>query len=167
MNCKHQIGLPRAEDIRRAVEQYLAEAYPRGVPAGVVEKYMPPRGFDPAGWLIGEVSERTPPEVNLDQVRSFALRIGNEDYLHMKLRLTRPPSHGVFLLTVDSHDAFLEAPPGTPDHEALEKLKRKNAAVAAAVAKAWDQAGLPTERNYLRQNIYQARHRKSQRSSTQ
>ena len=61
------------------------------------------------------------------------------------------------VLSVDCHDAFLWAKPGSADHEQLEQIKRYNAAVAAAVAADWDAAGLPTERNYLRRKIRQAK----------
>ena len=62
----------------------------------------------------------------------------------------------MLVLSVDSHDAFLQAPPGSPDGEALESLKRENARIAAAIHAAWDDAELPTERNYLRQKIRDA-----------
>jgi UDP-N-acetylmuramoylalanine-D-glutamate ligase len=60
-------------------------------------------------------------------------------------------------MMVDSHDVMLVAPPGSPDHEALEQLKTANAEIVADVSKAWDAAGLMTERNYLREKIRQVR----------
>jgi len=154
--------MPSVQEIRRAIDLYLAEAYPNGVPKAIIEKYSPPEPFVPEDWLMSDVSERTPPDAGFDRVESFALRIGNDGYRNMKLRLTRPPDGGVFLFAVDSHDAFLEAPPGTPDHRALEELKRRNAAIAGATIGAWDAAGLPTERSYLRRRIRQARQCKGQ-----
>ena len=49
--------------------------------------------------------------------------------------------------------------PGSPDYQALEELKTANAEIARDVTTAWDAAGLPTERNYLRGKIRQARKR--------
>ena len=53
--------------------------------------------------------------------------------------------------------AFLHAPPGSPDFDALERLKRHNAATAAAILADWQAEKLPTERDYLRRKIRQAR----------
>jgi hypothetical protein len=150
------IELPPAADIRLAVELYLKHAYGPEPPAAA-RRFLPPGDADPAGWLMGDLIERDPSDAPLDAVRSFAMRIGNAAYLHMKLRLSRPPRDRVFLFSVDSHDVFLKAVPGSADYASLEELKRRNAAVSAEVTAAWDAAGLPTERNYLRQKVRQAR----------
>ena len=157
------VGLPSAEQIRLAVRVYLDHAY-GGDPAPAARTRVPPEGFDPATWLMGEPVERNPADAPLANVRSFALRLGNAQYPHMKLRLSRPPRDDRFVFSVDAHDAFLHAPPGSPDHEALEGLKRHNAAVAAAVLSAWEAGGLLTERIYLRQKIGQAKTEKVERS---
>lgn len=150
------VPLPSPADLRRAVELYLDRAYGGGA-GPPAERFRPPEAFDPPVWLMGDAIERDPPDAPLAEVRSFALRIGNARYPHMKLRLTRVAADRVFVLNVDSHDAFLSAPPGSADCRALEELKRHNAAVAAAIVSAWDAAGLLTERDYLRQKIRQAR----------
>ena len=149
-------ALPPGEQVRRAIELYLARAYPQGVPEAA-GKFQPSDGADPAEWLMGAWAERDPPDAPLENVRSFSLRIGNAKYPHMKLRLSRPPCEGMFLLSVDSHDAFLHAATDSPDCLALEELKRYNAEVASAVHADWDAAGLPTERSYLRGRLRRAR----------
>jgi len=106
---------------------------------------------------MGDGVERTPEDAPLAQVRSFALRLGSADYRHMKLRLSRPPKHSAYVFCVDCHDEFLQARPGSADREALEQLKRCNAELAAEITGALDEAQLPTERNYLRAKIRQAR----------
>lgn len=141
--------------IRLAIELYLRHAYDP-LPAAV-GRFVPPERFDPAAWLMTDVSERDPQDAPLAGVRSFALRMGNRAYPHMKLRLSRPPNAGGFLFTVDCHDAFLKAPSGGPDAEALEQLKALNARIAQSIRESWDAAGLPTETNYLQQKIRQAR----------
>lgn len=153
---KKSVQLPSAENIRLAIEVYLDRAYGGQVP-GPAERFRPPEGFDAASWLMSDVTEREPPDAPLSGVRSFALRIGNTKYPNMKLRLSRPPNEGVFVFSVDSHDAFLCADSQSADGEALEDLKRHNAAVAAAILSAWDADGLFTERKFLRQKIRQAR----------
>ena len=150
------VVLPTPEQIRRAVELYLQHAY-GGTPPPATERFLPPADFAPGEWLMGDVAERAPDGAPLQAVRSFALRIGNAMYPHMKLRICRPPKDSEFLFTVDSHDAVLKAAPGTPGYEPLQELKRHNAAVADAVVRAWENAGLPTERQYLRSRIRRAR----------
>ena len=118
---------------------------------------MPPEDADPAEWLMGELVERTEPDAPIERVRFFSLRIGNSLYPHMKLRLTRVGDPVACVLTVDSHDAMLHAPPDTADFAELESLKRHNAAVASAIGDAMDAAGLPSERNFLREQIRRAK----------
>ena len=152
------IHLPSARTIRRAVQLYLRYAYSSSLP-GVAAERVPPADFDPAQWLMGPQVERDPPDAPLEGVRSFALRLGNDKYPHMKLRLSRPPHEKAYLFTVDCHDTFLSAPMGSPDYEALEDLKRHNAIVGEAIRLAWEGAHLPTERDYLRKKVAQAKKR--------
>jgi hypothetical protein len=149
-------GLPLADELRRAVELYVRAAYETG--SAPDSGKLPPEGdFNVASWLMSDAAERTPPDAPIEAVRSFAMRLGNDRYPHMKLRLSRPPRHEGFVFSVDSHDAFLSAPPGTSDYEALEEIKRYNARLAGRVRGAFEEAGLPTEREYLREQIRKAR----------
>jgi len=157
MSAESPTGLPSRQDIRKALKIYLDRAYGGDVPEQIVRKALVPDDREPIGWLLEDVGEPVPGGADVDTVRSIALRLGNAGYPNMKLRFTRPPGDGRFLLIVDSHDVMLKAPQGTPDHEALEALKSANAAIARDVTAAWDAAGLPTERNYLREKIRQAR----------
>ena len=154
----NSLQLPTAGRIREAVAVYLEHAWPAGPPRSV-RALLPPEAFDPGQWLMSDATERDPADAPLAGVRSFAVRLGNAAYPHMKLRLSRPPGERLFVLSVDSHDAFLSAPAGSNDHQALEELKRNNADIAGAIAKAWDAAGLDTERSYLRDKIRQAKRR--------
>ena len=156
------LKLPSAEDVRRAVRLYLANAYDGDV-AELADRFLPSPDADMAEWLMSEVTERDPPDAPLDAVRIFSLRIGNKHYPNMKLRLSRPPDERALLFSVDSHDAFLRAPPGSPDFAALEDLKRGNAEIAAAIGRAWHDAGVLTERNWLREKIRQAKQRRGRR----
>ncbi|HOD84627.1 MAG TPA: hypothetical protein PKG77_24685 [Phycisphaerae bacterium] len=153
------VRLPQAKELRRAVELYLVIAYGQGEPPATVGELVPPEQFDPASWLMGPQIERDPRDALLENVRSFGLRLGNWAYPHMKLRLSRPPNEHEFLLSVDAHDAFLFAPAGSSDATALAQMKQSNATIGAAILAAWDEANLPTERNYLRRKIREVRTR--------
>jgi hypothetical protein len=156
MNPDKPVLLPSADQLRQAMSLYLSGAYSGDPPAAAV-RMLPPDPFDPREWLMSDAVERDPADAPLQGIRSFKLRLGNSHYPHMKLCLSRPPKDPVFLFSVDCHDAFLHAPSESPDHAALEDLKRRNGAMAGAITAAWDAAGLPTDRNYLRQAIRQTR----------
>ena len=159
MTTEDQTGLPRAEILQDAIDIYFARAYPDGPGEQVSQKFTVPDDGDLARWLIDDAGEPEPPAADICGVRSIALRLGNAFYPNMKLRLIRPPGNNVFLLMVDSHDVMLVAPKGSPDYQALEELKNANAALVAEVTTAWDRGALPTERNYLRDKIRQAKDR--------
>jgi len=148
--------LPSPEQLHRAVDLYLERAY-TARPKDLDGKL--PHTDDLAAFLMGRSVERDPGNAPLEQVRSFALRLGNDQYPHMKLRLSRPPRSEQFVFSVDAHDAFLHAPPESADYEPLEALKRHNAMLADTISTAWESAGLLTERSYLRQKIQEARER--------
>jgi hypothetical protein len=149
--------LPTPQEIALAVSIYVDLAYPQGLPQPLRRLLPPPQDLQP--WIMSDCVERTPPDAPLPVVRSFALRLGNSRYPHMKLRLSRPPRENRLVFSVDAHDAFLCAPKESADYEALEQLKRDNQALVSRISEAWDAAGLPTERAYLRQKIQQARDR--------
>ena len=146
------------ERIRQAVRIFIEHAYGPAGGQGLA-KFIPPGDSPPDKWLMSDLAERTPGDAALEEVRSFALRIGNSEYPHMKLRLSRPPKRRVYLFSVDCHDAFLRAPTGSPDQQGLEELKLRNAELAAAIGAAWEQVSLPTEHSYLRDMVRGARDR--------
>lgn len=154
--------LPSAEELLRAVTIYLRHAYPSDR-VRAPDSLLPENGFDPAAYLMSEKAQRDPSSAPLDNVRSFSLRLGNWQYPHMKLRLSRPPNDDVFVFSVDAHDAFLFAPGGGGDAVALEELKKNNSLISSAIMNSWDADGLLTERNYLRRRIHQTRRLKTTR----
>ena len=157
MTTEEQSGLPLPAVLGDAVDIFLARAYPDGAGEQVSAKFTVPDDGELVRWLIETVGEPEPADADIDSVRSTALRLGNAQYPHMKLRLSRVPRHDVYLFTVDSHDAILQALPGSPDHEAVEALKRHNATLASDIIAAMDAANLPTERNFLREKIRHAK----------
>jgi hypothetical protein len=160
MNLDEQpIQLPATGQIRLAVELYLRRAY-AAEPPDQARRMVPPEDFDPATWLMTDPVQRDPADAPLEQVRSFVLRLGNDFYPHMKLRISRPPRSRDFVFSVDSHDVFLRAPAGSPDYDLLENLKKQNAALAEQITASWEAQSLPTERSYLRGKLQQAREEK-------
>lgn len=161
MNCgESTFRLPPSGQVRQAVLLYVQCAYgPSQSPQA--QKLVPPEQFETRDFLMSALVERDPSNAPLEQVRSFVLRLGNPVYPHMKLRISRPPRSEEFVFSVDSHDAFLSAKPGTADYDMLEQLKKHNAALAETILGAWEAQDLPTERSYLRRKLQQAREQKS------
>jgi hypothetical protein len=153
--------LPEMEQLHRAVAAYVRLAYEDDPPQHI-RPLMPPPAGDVSAWLMGERIERDPPDAPLEQVRSFVLRLGNRRYPHMKIRLTRPAERRPYVLSVDAHDVFLHALAHSPDAARLEDLKRFNARLAQDVMARWDAECLPTERQYMRRLIEQARTRQAE-----
>ncbi len=157
--------LPTSKQIHCAIEIYLKYAYEGSVPESV-QPLLPVGEIHPAEWLIAPPAECDPPGATLETLRSSAFRLGNFAYPHMKLRVSRPPNRAVFLFSVDSHDAVLQAKPGTPDYAMLQELKAHNAKVAEAIMADWDAADLPTERKYLRDIVSQTRSKRDDGKET-
>ena len=151
---------PSPQEVREAVRIYIENAYGPTPPARALQ-YLPPDGpFDVNAWLADDRAERTPPGAPIEQVRSFALRIGSAGYRHMKLRISRPGNRPLFVFTVDAHDSFLGVEPGSPDYEGIQALQAANAVVVSRITAAWEAAGLETERSLLRRAILNAKGRK-------
>ncbi len=149
-------NLPDEQCLRGAIELYLERAY-EVVPDAVRERFLPSPSLDPAKYLMEDFVERTPAEAGLEEVRVFALRLGNAQYPNMKLRIARPPNDAIYLFSVDCHDGMLQVPETSPDFEPLEQLKKYNASLAGDIDAAWEESGLVTEKVYLRHRIRQAR----------
>lgn len=136
------------EALRRGIEIFLEHAY-EGPPPPRVLKYLPPPGpLDPERYLMSDLVEREPDTDIFGDVRSFLLRLGAWHYRHFKLRLARPHPESKLVFMVERHDEFLEAPPGSPDAEGLERLKRISAEIAGRILRAWREAGLPTAETF-------------------
>lgn len=155
---------PTTNQIRLAMEIYLGHAYPAGAGEHIL-RFVPDKDVVATDWLMTDISEREIYQEGSAVVTSFALRVGNEQYPNMKVRISLPPNGSEYLFCVDSHDGFLQAPRGSEDYEALEQMKAFNASVAQVTVRDWSAAGLPTERNYMRQKIDDAKDAKRRKNT--
>ena len=153
--------LPSSDEIRRAVEIYIHHAY-FGQPPENVQHLMPKNeNFNSEQWIMGDMVEREPADSTPQTMRWASFRFGNIFYPNMKFRISRIPKSDDFIFSVDSHDAILQAQPDSADYAMLEKLKSENAKLAKTITEDWDKASLPTERNYMRHKIQQAKKEKN------
>lgn len=142
--------------LRRAVDLYLARAYPdnAGVPAPVQRRIGWPDGVTLADLIAGPPFERAnPPAEGVAPI--YALRLGNASYPHMKLQIQGWPNEEGYLLSVNTHDQVLSLGPDARGAEAFRELQSVNQRLKEAIEQDWEAAGLPTFLGYLREYIAQ------------
>ena len=83
----------------------------------------------------------------------FSIRLGHRSYPHMKLVVERSPDGRSHLFRADTHDRHIRPQPGTRDADAFARLMVENGHVAEAIEAAWEQAGVPTFKAYLRGDL--------------
>jgi hypothetical protein len=71
----------------------------------------------------------------------------------MKLVIDRAPDGRSYLLRADTHDAHCQPRPGSREGASFAELARQNRAVAEAIEAAWQAAGLPTFKKFLRDDL--------------
>jgi hypothetical protein len=87
----------------------------------------------------------------------YALRLGNLSYPHMKLIIDRSPDGQGYLLRADTHDAHIQPRSGSREQAAFAQLMAENRAVADAIEGKWEEAGLPTFKKFLRDDLERRR----------
>jgi CheY-like chemotaxis protein len=127
--------------LRRAVDIYLAHAYPAGAARAPL---VTARDFDGAPtaseWLAR--FER-PDDTRVVGVPSYALRLGNYRYPFMKLVVEEYLVDEEVFFSVDTHDN-LDVRPSAPDWAQWLELKAFNRELKDEIERAWLAEGLPT-----------------------
>jgi hypothetical protein len=133
---------PAPEDVWRAVDAYLAQAYDAAPPAPVAERLSRLRAVPEAAFYDCESFERGDDR--------YSLRLGNRFYPHMQL-VVMGVRGGRALVRVDTHDRhFLDLVDAS---EALTEMMARNEAIARAIEAAWSASGLFTSREHLRDQV--------------
>ncbi len=139
--------------LRKAVDTYLAIAYPTGeIPEIVRRRLNWPAGVGPEELFTKPPFERAG-KMPGHQSPIYALRLGNEHYPHMKLQIQPWPNEAGFMLSVNTHDQVAGLDAGAADAQAFRDLQAENQRLKEEIEQAWDDAGLPTFLAYLRQYI--------------
>ena len=132
-----------ASTVRLAAKLYLRLAYP-----GSAIEEAP--SYDLAGGrtardLVGRFEDECERR-NDQQVYRYGLRLGNAGYKHTKLVLEENILKNEYAFGVDAHDN-LKISPESPDFEEFNRLRARNAKLAARIEQAWQAAGIPTLRD--------------------
>jgi CheY-like chemotaxis protein len=126
--------------VRRALDVYLARAWPRGAgttPALSLEEL---RGAATLDQLFARF-ERV--EGGGGGLKRYALRLGNERYPFMKFVVQEHLVVGEYFFSVDTHDQ-LDIRPDNPEYAEWQRLKGFNRRMKLEIEDEWDRAGLPT-----------------------
>lgn len=144
--------IPR-DALRRAVEIYLAHAYPTGaVPDPVRKRIDWPDDVEVGTLLSSPPFERANrPGDGIPAI--FALRLGNHRYPHMKLQVQPWSTVEGYLLSVNTHDQALSLNAASRDAAAYNELQAENQRIKELIESAWQDEGLPTFLSYLRAYI--------------
>ena len=123
--------------VRRAVDLYLEEAY-AGEEPPILPEFLRGDLDGPTSASLDDFLDES--DESCGGARRYALRLGNQRYPFMKLRLVEYLFQGEFFFTVDTHDQMF-ADQSDPE---LARLKAYNREVRCKIEASWEGAGLPT-----------------------
>jgi hypothetical protein len=143
----------RVDLLRSAAEIYLKLAYPSDNFSDAVARRMSWREDCTADVLLkGPPFERAGKAAGRPSP-TYALRLGNHRYPHMKLQVEAWPNEAGFLLSVNTHDQVTGIDLCAVDADAFRDLQAENQRLKEAIEFEWDHAGLPTFLRYLKDYI--------------
>lgn len=139
---------PTPATVWQAISVWLEIAYPAEPPSAVRSRLENLRAVADGDFFESGVFEH---DDKPEPVR-YRLRLGNRFYPHMKLVIERSPSNS-YLFRADTHDQHICPNPQSPEQKALRELMSRNHEFAGTIEAAWEEAGLPTFKSYLRQDL--------------
>ncbi len=143
----------RLDLLKKAVELYLKIAYPDSeIPASVSRRLIWPETASNAELFSKPPFERAGKSASNSEM-IYALRLGNRRYPHMKLQIQPWANPEGFMLSVNTHDQVAGLDVGPADAEAFRDLQEDNQRLKERIERAWEEEGLPTFLNYLREYI--------------
>lgn len=145
---------PDPSEVWRAVDVYIALAYPDAAPGAAVRSRLEALRAASNGDFYHSPSLEPDPK---ESPRKFSLRLGNRFYPHMKLVIESSPDGIGHLFRADTHDRHIRPAPDSRDYAAFCKLMEDNQKLAETIEGAWERAGMPTFKQYLRQDLARRR----------
>jgi hypothetical protein len=144
---------PDAALVRRAIDTYVKAAYPDGPPLAVRSMLATEETWR-GDLLDAPVFVRDSP----NDPKKFSMRLGNRFYPHMKLIIERAPDGSGHLFRADAHDAHCCPPMDSPEYPPFRDLMDKNQQVITEVERAWAEAGVPTMKTFLKEDLARRGH---------
>jgi hypothetical protein len=146
---------PQPAAVWRAIELYLPVAYAGVSPSATVLRRLEALPRDCAlgdfyACPLFEIAGAPAPQ-------RYSLRLGNAIYPHMKLLIGPTPRGDGYLFRADTHDRHVQVSPDSPEYSTLCDMLAKNHDIGTAIEAAWESAGLPTFKQYLREDLARRR----------
>lgn len=143
--------MPEPGMVFKAIDIYIRYAYAPGVPPKAVAARIDQLRHTAPAELFEcacvECDRKNPHPVRHD------IRLGNRFYPHMKLSIEERPDHHGFLFRADTHDRHVRPPEGSKDAELFRQVVERNAELSKEIETAWAEAGIPTFRTYLKEDL--------------
>ena len=140
--------LPDSAQVRRAIDVYLQTAYGAELPLRVRSQMKVMDAWHGKFFKCSVFVQ----DAQAAQPRYY-IRLGNTFYPHMKLAIELPPNGNQFMYRVDTHDRHCCPAAGNPEYDEFRELMAKNQKLAGEIEAAWDTAGLPTFKAFLREDL--------------
>lgn len=143
--------MPEPGTVFKAIDIYIRYAYaPGSPPKAVMARIEQLRHTDPADLFSCSCVECDRKNANPGR---HEIRLGNRFYPHMKLSIEERPDHHGFLFRADTHDRHVRPPEGSKDAALFRQIVEQNAELSKQIETAWADAGIPTFRTYLREDL--------------
>lgn len=142
---------PPPQEVWRAVDVYCSVAYADGGPSTMVQSRIDAlRANGEKAFYECKSLER---DANQSPPQKFALRLGNRFYPHMKLVIEPTPDANSHMYRADTHDKHIRPAPNSKEYAMFCELMENNQKLSEAIETAWEKAGLPTFKQYLRADL--------------
>src|SRR5262245_63568398 len=126
--------------VRRALDIYLAHAWPAGMGSTPTLSLDELRDLSELQQLFSRFEKV---EGGGGGLKRYALRLGNDRYPFMKFVVQEHLVNGEYFFSVDTHDQ-LDIRPDNPEYAEWQRLKTYNRRLKLEIEEQWDRAGLPT-----------------------
>jgi hypothetical protein len=141
-------ALPDPTQCLSAIDTYLSLAYDTE-PSTTVRSQVETLRAWPGGIYDAPIFAR----IGQPVVQRYSIRLGNRHYPHMKFVLELAPGGKKYLFKADTHDRHVCPPPGSKEHKAFCELMQKNQEIAERIETAWADAGYPTFKTFLKEDL--------------
>jgi len=140
--------LPSEEQVHQAIDVYLKTAYEGDLPLRVRSQLKVLDAWHGKFYncSVFVSDQKQPPE-------RYYIRFGNKQYPHMKLSVELLPNGDRYVYRVDTHDRHCCPAPDAREYNEFRQLMESNQKLAEKIEAAWDEAGLPTFKGYLREDL--------------
>jgi hypothetical protein len=142
---------PSPNEVWQAIDVYLRVAYDGKSPSTTVKTRLDAIRTDDANSFYESTTlERDAAE---SPPQKFALRLGNHFYPHMKLLIEPTPDSQGHMYRADTHDKHIRPSPQSKEYKMFVELMENNQKLAEQIEAEWEKAGLPTFKQYLRNDL--------------